>query len=620
MTTTTAKPKLVFFQWDHAGNAKASRFLVLHMQDHVDCLREHFDVVVVNQDCDFAEVCDRHEPDLVLFESGYRSHGSRRIEIANARANPGLPRLGLHNGDPWCDRRAGFLSDMDRWGVETFFSIGTRMGDYTPAIADRLFVWPNFVNPATFHDYGLPKTVPVMLTGQAGSLYPWRQAVYPQITAHFACLVTPTFRYESRSAHRMLSGEGYARALNASMVAPTCGTMGNEFVRKHLEIPGSRCCLVTQRTAALEAAGFLDGENCVFAEAGDVVDRIDDLLASPDRLRAITDAGHALVHARHTIRHRPQIRQWFDLQQSLRLGESIVQRDPFADLAVTEGRGGLAWSGGPAQDRLLVAEGRALLASGRTEVARQRFDAALALVGYLPEARLDLARCDLTQGDAAAARARLATLIATTTSEYGAADPDPVELAWFLVALLASGDVPQAGRTLLRYPALSHPWLDHLVRAIGRLDPTFRASAPVPHRRPSLHEAPTMSPDEALAWLAGMLTACGQPDLARRLSAPANAAAKAPARASSPVRAAGALRDGLYAAMDDALPRLGLGHLKPGVPPLPEFGYGRLLAKQVLRAVLPTRARERLSRLRAWVRDRGDATPNLVPVRPTDKR
>jgi hypothetical protein len=135
------KPKLVFFQWDHQPNAGATKFLLLQMQHHVKCLATHFDVSVINQDGDYAEVCDRYAPDLAPFEAGFRSHGSHRIRVLSTAANPNQPKLGLHNAVVLCDRRAGFLSDIERWGIETFFSISTTMPAYMPAIADSLFGW-----------------------------------------------------------------------------------------------------------------------------------------------------------------------------------------------------------------------------------------------------------------------------------------------------------------------------------------------------------------------------------------------------------------------------------------------------------------------------------------------
>lgn len=106
------KPRLVFFQWGHQPNANAAGYLLLHMQQQVKCLSTHFDVVI-SRDCDYAEICERYQPHLTLFESGYRSHGSRRIRITNNDAHVGVPKFGL-NADPWCDRRSGFISDMEQ--------------------------------------------------------------------------------------------------------------------------------------------------------------------------------------------------------------------------------------------------------------------------------------------------------------------------------------------------------------------------------------------------------------------------------------------------------------------------------------------------------------------------
>src|SRR5690349_21344234 len=75
-----AKPRLVFFQWDHQG---LPQFLQLHMQQHVRCLAEFFEVTVINKDCDYSKICDKYQPDVALFESGYETYISKKIIIKN---------------------------------------------------------------------------------------------------------------------------------------------------------------------------------------------------------------------------------------------------------------------------------------------------------------------------------------------------------------------------------------------------------------------------------------------------------------------------------------------------------------------------------------------------------
>jgi hypothetical protein len=134
------KPRLVFFRWLRDG---LPDFIRLHLAEQVACLGRSFDVVVIGEDCDYRDVCDRYQPDLTLFESGAYA-GPRRI--TNAAAHPDIPKLGFIHSDAYCLSRAASISDMATWGVETFFTISVALGEYTPDIAGNLFVWPNFVD------------------------------------------------------------------------------------------------------------------------------------------------------------------------------------------------------------------------------------------------------------------------------------------------------------------------------------------------------------------------------------------------------------------------------------------------------------------------------------------
>src|SRR4051794_8951498 len=134
------KPKLVFFQYKY--DERLPQFLLIHKHEHVKCLAHFFDVSVIARDCDYAQVCDEYQPDLALFESGVNHATCRKLQIRNVHARPNVLKAGLHHGDGFCNARAGFLADMEDWGIETFFSIATTAAEHTPEIADRLFTWP----------------------------------------------------------------------------------------------------------------------------------------------------------------------------------------------------------------------------------------------------------------------------------------------------------------------------------------------------------------------------------------------------------------------------------------------------------------------------------------------
>src|SRR5208337_3088834 len=134
MDAIHTRPKLVFFQYKYDERLPA--FLLMHKREHVKCLSQFFEVTVIHEDCDYQQICDNYQPDLTFFESGVPNPACRRVEIANIRAYPQIPKLGFLHADGFCSARAGFLSDMDHWGIETFFAIATTAAEHTPAIAD----------------------------------------------------------------------------------------------------------------------------------------------------------------------------------------------------------------------------------------------------------------------------------------------------------------------------------------------------------------------------------------------------------------------------------------------------------------------------------------------------
>ena len=140
----------------------------------------------------------------------------------------------------------------------------------------------------------------------------------------------------SAQASKVAIGETYARMINSAYFVPSCGTVAREIVRKHFEIPACKSCLITERTAAIEAAGYADMVNCVFADEHTVLEKLDWLFGNIDKLQEITRSGHALVHSRHTMKQRDQIHQWFELNRARSPEQRIVQPGPF--LAPTAGR------------------------------------------------------------------------------------------------------------------------------------------------------------------------------------------------------------------------------------------------------------------------------------------
>jgi tetratricopeptide (TPR) repeat protein len=516
------KPKLLFFQYKYDEHLPA--FLLTHKREHVQCLSEFFEVKVIDRDCDYLQICDEYGPDLALFESGVPFPSCQRPKIGNIRACPQVPKLGFLHSDGFCEGRAGFLSDMDHLGIETFFAIATTAAEHTPEISDKLFVWPNFVDPGVYRDYGQWKNIPVLFTGNHSALYPWRQKLAKIISSEYPSLISPHPGYTPRKAKtQAMLGEPYARMLNASWFVPACGTAAKEVIRKHFEVPGCNACLITEKSAAIEAAGFVDMANCVFADEHNVLDKLDHLFSHTDELEAIIAAGYRLVHSRHTLKHRDQIFQWFNLQKSLKANEKIVQMGPFEPLRIADKTIGPANSHFKSGGLLL-----ALLRQGDEKLERGKYDEAeniyitcLNYYRFMPEPQLRLALCSLYKGQAKMALDRIIKPIQFTLAEYKAVDPDPVEWAYFIISLLCMGKVDDAAKRCGEFPWLRHPeldrarWLTRVLKSRGNAASLQLENAH--QNRFSVHQLPGRSMQEWVQHVSAMLKTCGQSDLAETL-------------------------------------------------------------------------------------------------------
>jgi hypothetical protein len=495
-------------------------FVRQHFDEHVQCLEFFFDVVVIGENCNYDEVCDRLQVDLALFESGVYVRSDRRI--ANTHRHPEIPKAGLLNADAYCITRSVFLSDMDEWGVENFFTISMSLPDRVPHLRDRLFVWPNSADTRRFRTYPGGKKTPILFTGSLASNYPWRARINHLLGKRFPIVALPHGGwFDASSTSNVLSGEPYARALSSSLIVPTCGTMAHELVRKHLEIPACGALLLTERTAAVEAAGFVDMETCVFADETDVVDKVEHLLAHPEEIERISTAGQNLVRTRHDIALRNQIFQWFELTKRRSTGETIAQPDPFGDM-VLRPNGSCAAKAQEAvagRDWTLVDAADKASAAGQFEGARAGYHAVLNY-HYEPEAAIGMARTSLRCGDPAVARKWVWDSIIRYI-RLRATEPDPVEWSVYILALLCAGRVRNAIRAAGRYDLLTHVELARVRHLLHRLAGAPPAAAPA-RCRLSIHR------DRALSWaewvedVAQMLDACGQAEMARKALATAS--------------------------------------------------------------------------------------------------
>ncbi|KJL43818.1 MULTISPECIES: glycosyltransferase [Microbacterium] len=512
-----ARPRLAFFR---LNDTDLPEFIRGHFDDHVRCLEQFFNVTVIAENCDYDEVVDRVRPDVALFESGVYARPDR--SITRTDTHPQIPKIGLLDADAYCLTRSVFLSDMDDWGVETFFTIAASATGYTPDIADRTYVWPNFADRAVFHSYPEGKSQTILLSGSRATNYPWRVRVDRLLSERFPVRALPHAGWFGRDASiGMPSGEAYARSLSSALIVPTCGTIANELVRKHFEIPAAGAILLTERTEAVEAAGFVDMENCIFADTADVVEKVEQVLGDETLRERIARSGQELAHARHSIENRSQIRDWYDLSRRAGAGQRVVQPGLFGPLALEHPYPAPAASAvspiAPAGvDRILVASGRERLRSGRPELALDEFAKVLNM-HFEPEAAYGIARSWLQLGEPSRARRILEYSTGVVVRAHGASQPDPVEWAGLLRAVLCEGKPGEAVELSERYPGLRHPELDRTRWVLSHLTDLPVGFAHRARRR-SVHGASAQRWELWRAEFRGELEAAGRPELAARVA------------------------------------------------------------------------------------------------------
>ncbi len=511
-----AKPRLLFLRFTQPN---IPSFLQRHLQEHVRCLSQNFDVTVISdQSCDYKQLCEAHEPDVAMFESGCYV-GKRNV--SNVTACPAVPKIGFIHCDAYCPTRKTAIFDMARWEISTFFGISVSLGSYTPSIADQLFVWPNFVNPEMYRDYSFPKVIPILFSGSQASHYPWRSKIDRIVSQRYPSLHSPHFGWSSGkgkpSALSFMEGEKYAQLINSAWVAPSCGTIANEVVRKHFEIPACNTCLLAQKTPGLVAAGFVDLVNCVFADEVDVLDKLEWLFQRPDELDRIIKAGKQLVDSHHTIRQRDQIFQWYTLNKQLKHGQKIVQAGPFMPLTIQEENNGVTNGhvNSRGVDRLLMSQADQQLRSGRYNDAENLYRRCL---NYhkpdIPEARFRLVLCLLSKGDFKAALAIVRTHFPShrLDSKKGF-EPDPTEWAWFIVVLMCCGKNREAALRADQFHTLHNQEL-HRVRWVVRMlcgqKSEILSNISRTGHRASVHQVPELTIQVWLENMRRILEACGQ--------------------------------------------------------------------------------------------------------------
>ena len=298
----------------------------------------NFKEIIIDYSCDYGEVLEKYRPDMALFHFEEGTTGS--INIQNVKYNNSIPKTGLATIDSSSVGKGFFYRFMQEYGVDDIFSIEVTTGETFPEIKDNLFYIPNFIDSDLNFDYKLEKNIPVLLTGHfEHKFYEWRKLIKKPLIDNFPTLYFrhPGYYTDTHIPDMLrIHGEDYFKRLNSSWIIPTCGSFKNTVLMKHFEIPGAKSCLVCDENETVKLHGFIDMENCVFSEPGQIVEKLNYLFNNPDILQKIINTGYEFVHSKHTHKHRLQIYQWYQLIKQKQSNQKIIQPSLLGDLELVD--------------------------------------------------------------------------------------------------------------------------------------------------------------------------------------------------------------------------------------------------------------------------------------------
>lgn len=435
----------------------------LFEEAYIKSFRNDFQVVIAEGDCDLDELCDRHQPDLLGYIGAYSPMTyDKRTQLRNAHSHADIPRIGIYLGDGFCTIRPSFFADMERWGVETWFGATHVFLEQTPDVAGRTFGLPHLFDEEIFFDRKLERDIEFAIFGELSAWRRWRKETTEGLQRRFgdAVQLNPHPGYGPDKGVGVL-GHNFAAQICRSRFSIADGTIFHYLLRKHLEIPACGALLISEPMPTLEEYGFRDMENCVVGEGDDLLDRLELLRKSPELYAQIAAAGNRLVHERHSARANRILGRWFEAHKALKPGQTLIQHGTFGAFeAVSDGRQGVipAYTQLPDELAGMTVAAEASYHNGQLDQCLNQINAMLAIKPEYAPARLLMVRLLLRAGrlDLASEEYHGLFLFTWGARYYGGWEPDPVELAWWIMVKLCQRDFNTVNGLLAQYASMRH--------------------------------------------------------------------------------------------------------------------------------------------------------------------
>lgn len=303
------KPRALFYR-PHNGNGGGGYYDYL-FRPKDEILGRLFELNIVHDEKSLSRALSKDQIDIVFLymwaDCDPVMYGSKVIRTLDACS---LPKVMIYNTDAH-SRRNWFVKYIyEMLGVTAIISCEPVLEAYH-TFNVPVFYWMWSIDPSRFVQR--PKEFDLFVSSRNSDrlgYYTWRCENGEMIASKFQSSLVSTCDTWALFQEKLAS----------CRFSFTCGSSNNTVVQKHLEIPASGTCLITEETSLIRMMGFRDMVNCVFGSGKCLSEKLDCLIKQPSLLAEISNAGRQLIFDRHTHFHRNQVLQLYKL---IRTGEDL---------------------------------------------------------------------------------------------------------------------------------------------------------------------------------------------------------------------------------------------------------------------------------------------------------
>ena len=234
------RPKLTFLR--PKNDVKDGQYYDYLFKPRDQALSIWFDLSVIHtvEEIDSYAV-DSEELLLVYFNLSVDSvFFSKRL--VNAIQNYSGPKFALLNSDPFSHDRSQTKALIELIKFDALVISDVVLINYIQYQNVPIFYWPWSIDPQNFKMTENREGLFVSSRNSRPLYYKWRMSVGRHVESLF----------KKKNEAVSVTWDEYQRVISQSVAGYTCGSVTNTIVNKHLEIPASGACLITETMLFLE--------------------------------------------------------------------------------------------------------------------------------------------------------------------------------------------------------------------------------------------------------------------------------------------------------------------------------------------------------------------------------